>query len=205
MATRIDVKFMTEEEYLRQEERATVRHEYVDGYVFAMTGATDAHNVICGNIFSFLHGQLSGGPCRVYINDMKLHAESARSYYYPDIMVTCEPFEAKSVFKSSPVLLVEVLSPSTSAIDRREKLIVYRKTETLREYLIVHQDQQKVEFHRRTADSEWETLALSARDELVIESLPGGKVVLPFEIIYQGYDPPTRVKEIEEYYDPIEN
>lgn len=56
MATRIKVSYMTEEEYLQEEERATVRHEYVDGYVFAMTGATDAHNVICGNIFSFLHG-----------------------------------------------------------------------------------------------------------------------------------------------------
>lgn len=203
MARRINVNCMTEEEYLREEERATVRHEYVDGYVFAMTGSTEAHNVICGNIFSFLHGLMIGGPCRAFMNDMKVHAKLSRSYYYPDIMVTCEPFDPNSVFKSTPVLLVEILSPSTSAIDRREKLIAYRKIESLKEYLIVHQDQQKVEIHRRADNSIWETFVLTASDDLVIESLPERKVLLPFSVIYQGYNPPMRVKEIEEYYDPI--
>lgn len=202
MVTRMTVNYMTEEEYLRKEERATVRHEFVDGYVFAMTGATDAHNVICGNIFSFLHGQLSGGPCRAYINDMKLHIKSARSYYYPDIMVTCEPFDARSISKSAPMLIVEVLSPSTSAIDRREKLMAYRKLENLKEYLIVYQDRQQVEIHHRSSDLEWECLVLTAGDELFLEALPDGKVLLPFDVIYRGYEPPRVVKEIEDYYEP---
>lgn len=134
---------------------------------------------------------------------MKVHAKSSRSYYYPDIMVTCEPFDAKSVFKSVPVLLVEILSPSTSAIDRREKLIAYRKIESLREYLIVHQDRQKVEIHRRTSESTWESIVLTAGDELLLESLPQGSVSLPFDVIYRGYDPPSMVKEVEDNYELI--
>lgn len=201
MTIRKKDNLMTEEEYLRREGSATIRHEYVEGYVFAMTGATEAHNVICGNIFTFLHGRLSGGPCRAFINDMKVNVKSARAYYYPDIMVTCEPFDAKSVYKSAPVLLVEVLSPSTSAIDRREKLIAYQKLQTLKEYLIVHQDRQQVEIHQRTSERNWECLIVTPGDELLLESLPGGPVSLSFELIYRGYDPPRRVKEIEEDYE----
>jgi hypothetical protein len=117
-------------------------------------------------------------------------------------MVTYEPFDARSVSKSAPVLLVEVLSPNTSAIDRREKLIAYRKIESLKEYLIVYQDRQQVEIHRRSSDLKWECLVLTAGDELSLESLPKGPVPLPLDVIYQGYEPPRMVKEIEEYYDP---
>src|SRR5262245_10533263 len=96
------------EEYLALEERSEVRNEYVAGYIFAMAGATDAHNVIAMNIGARIRPRLSRSGCRVYMVDMKVRVEAVDSFYYPDVMVTCEPFVAKSVFKSKPIILVEV-------------------------------------------------------------------------------------------------
>jgi Uma2 family endonuclease len=190
------INYMTEAEYLAAEELAQTRHEYVNGYVFAMTGATDAHNVITGNLFAFLHGKLRGCPCRAYVNDMRVRIESVRSYYYPDIMVSCEGFDCKSKFKTSPVLLIEVLSPSTAGTDRREKLMAYQKIPSLREYLIVYQDRQRLELYRKGSDNQWEFAVLDRPDDdLVLESLPVQSMVLPFSVIYEEYAPPFRVTE----------
>lgn len=200
MRTRKKMVRMTEEEYFRLEEASNIRHEYVDGYVFAMSGSTRAHNLICGNIFSFLHSRLRGGPCRAAINDLKVKVEAARSYYYPDVMVECSAFEGKGLYVTEPALLVEVLSPSTVSIDRREKLIAYQKIPTLKEYMIVYQDRQQVELYRREADGDWSYVVLNAEDEVVFESLPNGPTSLSFATIYDGYDPPRRVKEEEGEY-----
>jgi Uma2 family endonuclease len=190
---------MTEEAYLEAEEKATVRHEYVDGHVFAMTGATVAHNIICGNMFAFIHGSVRGSGCRAYANDMKVRVRAAKSYYYPDIMVSCEPVDGKSVFRDVPTLLVEVLSPSTRSVDQREKLVAYKKLASVKEYVIVYQDRQRIEVHRRERDGEWELIVLSGEEDLILESLPGGSLAIPFATIYEGYNPPTRVKEDEGY------
>jgi Uma2 family endonuclease len=192
------VNRMSEAEYLAFEAASKTRHEYVDGYIFAMTGATRAHNLISMNIGAFLHGQLRGGPCSATMHDLKIKIESARSFYYPDVMVACDRFEAKAVYVSEPVLLVEVLSPSTTGTDRREKLIAYQKIPTLKEYLIVYQDRQQVELHRKGADGQWVYFIVNADEELVLESLPTGAVPLPFATIYDGYDAPLRVKEDDE-------
>ncbi len=200
MSRRTKLQSMTEQEYLQAEEKATVRHEYVDGYVFAMSGATEAHNVISGNLFSVIHSHLRGGPCRAFQNDMKVRVQSARSYYYPDIMVTCEAFEPKSVFKISPTLLIEVLSPSTAQIDQREKLIAYQKIGSLREYVIVHQQRQHVEMYRKNVDGQWEHIIPTLAEGLVLESL-SAPLQIPFNTIYEGYNPPSRVKENERIYD----
>src|SRR5262249_26861704 len=109
------------EEYLALEEKSKVRHEYVAGHIFAMAGANDAHNIISINVATILRPHLRRSGCRVYMVDMKVRVEAADTFYYPDVMVTCEPFAAKSVFKSRPVLLVEVLSLGTELVDRREK------------------------------------------------------------------------------------
>jgi Uma2 family endonuclease len=191
---------LTEEEYLRAEEKADIRHEYVNGHVFAMSGATEAHNVICVNILSSIHSYLRGSQCRAYINDMKVKIKRAKSYYYPDIMVTCEPFESKSVFKAAPVLIVEVLSPSTTQVDKREKLVAYQKIASLKEYLIVYQDRQRVDLYRRVSNDDWEVLILGSDDELVLQWLPKGPLHLPFSLIYEGYNPPCIVKESESEY-----
>ena len=202
MPARGKIRTMTEDEYLRFEEKAKVSHEFVDGHVFAMSGSTQAHNVICGNVFAALHGSLRGGPCQAYANDMKLKISSVSSYYYPDIMVSCEPFEAKSIFKHSPVLVIEILSPSTMQIDRREKLVAYQKIASLKEYVIIYQDRQRAEVYRRGEISGgWEFSVLSAQLDLVLESLPNGPLVLSFSTIYEGYNPPSRVQESEGFYD----
>jgi Uma2 family endonuclease len=191
---------LTKDEYLKLEEDSNVRHEYVGGYIFAMSGATEAHNVISGNIFSFLHGRLKGSPCRAFINDMKVHVEEADSFYYPDIMVTCEPYEGKSVFKASPVLIFEVLSPSTTQIDRREKLFAYQKIASLIEYVIVHQRKKCLEIFSKQGE-EWAYSVVSVEDALTLNSLPCGQLQLPMATIYDGAEPAAeRVKEEESFY-----
>jgi Uma2 family endonuclease len=122
-----NVAHMSVDEYLSSEEHASVRREYVDGRVFAMTGVTKRHNIIAGNIYSILRAHVRGSQCRAYISDVKVRVEAANSFYYPDVMVSCEPFDHKSVFTSTPRLIVEVLSRSTAAIDRREKVLAYSK------------------------------------------------------------------------------
>jgi Uma2 family endonuclease len=93
-------------------------------------------------------------------------------------MVTCEPFAARSVFKTQPCLIVEVLSPSTMSIDRREKLAAYRLLDSVREYVVVFQDRRRVEAHRKDAQGAWQTVVLGKPDELLLTSLPAGPLTL---------------------------
>jgi Uma2 family endonuclease len=191
---------LTVEEYLELEERSNVRHEYIDGQIFAMTGNTESHNVVCGNLYSLIHAHVRGTGCRAYINDMKVHVKVDHSFYYPDIMATCEPFEAKSVFKSLPVLIVEVLSPSTRQVDRREKLVAYRKLSSLREYVIVSQDRKQIEIHRKRSDWQWEIETLQGSDDLCLQSL-GEQLRIPVSAIYEDVVLPPLVEEPEEEYE----
>ncbi len=188
------------DEYLALEEQALIRHEYVQGQIFAMTGSTDAHNVICGNIHAMLHPHLRGSGCRAYVNDMKLMIEQANGFYYPDIMVTCEPFETKSVFKQHPVLIVEVLSPSTKHIDRREKLIAYRQIDSLQQYLMIHQNKYRIDSYRRDADNQWEVSSLGIGDSLILVSRPS-ILEVPFTSIYEGVALDLTVEEEDEEYE----
>lgn len=191
---------MTEEEYLAFEEKSDIRHEYVDGHIFAMTGASDAHNVICLNLGAFIHGHLRGGPCLAYMNDMKVRIESGKRYYYPDIMVSCEAFAPKGVHKSKPVLIVEILSQSTKQTDLREKLVAYQNIPSLMEYVVVYQDRQQLQAYRRIDNNNWELEVLIRGDTLTLSSLQK-PLVVPLDIIYERYDPPSRVKEDEAEYD----
>jgi Uma2 family endonuclease len=191
---------MTVDDYLKFEERSTSRHEYVYGQVFAMTGATEAHNVICTNLIALFHAHVRGSGCRAFVAEMKLRVETVDAFYYPDIMVTCEPLDPNSLFKTAPRLIVEVLSPSTRHIDRREKLIAYRQLETLREYAIVHQNKYLVEFHQKQDDGKWTTGLLQASDDVIFRSLPNGPLQISLAAIYEGLVISPRVgEEIEEY------
>lgn len=142
-------------EYLDGEPLSDIRHEYVDGEIYAMAGAGEAHNLIAGNVFSKLRNLVRGGPCRVFISDMKLHVATWNAFYYPDVMVICDPGDVQSLYKQNPSLVVEVLSPSTESIDRREKMLAYRTLPSLREYLLIAQDRRHVELYRRAADDSW--------------------------------------------------
>jgi len=124
------------DDYLAWEAGQPERHEYLQGEVYAMTGARDAHNTIAGNLFVLLREGLRGGPCRVYIADMKLRLDAAEAVFYPDLMVTCDPRDRTAeadTCKRHPKLLVEVLSESTAAYDRGRKFELYRSIDTIEE------------------------------------------------------------------------
>jgi Uma2 family endonuclease len=142
------------EEYLAREEAAAVRHEYVAGTLHALAGGSARHNRIAFGIARRLAAAAEGGPCRVYIADMKLRA-GPDAVYYPDVMVVREAHEPTALVLDSPCLIVEVASPSTEAIDRREKLAAYTRIPSLHAYLVVGQDARHVVRHWRTAEGPW--------------------------------------------------
>ena len=147
-----DAQQMTAAEYLDFEREAQVKHEFVDGFVFAMAGAGNAHNLISGNVFAQVRLAARNSACRAYVSDMKL-AVSDDTYYYPDVFVTCDDLDAN--IKQNACFVVEVLSDSTSDIDRGEKLRNYRKLPSLRAYVLVSQKEKIVEVYRRSEDGSW--------------------------------------------------
>ncbi|MBN2700972.1 MAG: Uma2 family endonuclease [Methylothermaceae bacterium] len=170
------------EDYLAGEEISDIRHEFVAGQVFAMVGSTRAHNRVAGNIFAFLHRHLRGTPCEVHMSDIKVRVEAADAFYYPDVVVSCEPFDPKSVFLNEPTLVVEVLSPSTENVDRREKRLNYQKLPSLKEYMLVAPDETRVEVYRRAGENLWELDVYGPEDELV--ALASVEARLPLAEIY---------------------
>ena len=135
------------------------------------------------------------------MNDMKVNVEAADCFYYPDIMVTCEAFDAKSVFKRAPTLIIEVLSPSTKQIDRREKLIAYRQLSSLREYSLVHQNQQLVEVYRKISVGKWDLQEYRASDKLCLNAIESKPLQVDVSTIYEDIVLPFIVKESEEEYE----
>ena len=147
---------MTAEDFLLWDEQQTVRHEFVRGEVFAMAGAGEAHVTSAGNVYRALRQHLHGSPCRTFITDMKLHAEANDAFYYPDVMVTCSTADAASpLVKREPVLLVEVLSPATSAYDRGDKFAAYRRLPSLYEYLLIDPTSRRCDLYRKGEDGLW--------------------------------------------------
>ncbi len=120
-------QFISVDAYLEGEETSEIRHEYIGGQVYAMSGGSEAHNLICGNLYSAMRHHLRGSPCKVFMADMKLRLNIAEDdiFYYPDLLVTCDPSDNERYFKTQPSVLVEVLSPSTERLDRREKFLSY--------------------------------------------------------------------------------
>lgn len=179
------VPYITVEEYLAGEEIGDVRHEYVAGQVFAMAGATVAHNLIAGNVYTLLRAHLRGSGCWAFIENLKLRVEAADTFYYPDVFVTCEPLDGKSVFKQHARLIVEVLSTGTESIDRREKLLNYRLLHNLQEYVLIAQKRRRVEIYRLDEQGRWQLEIIAPDGELRLESLPNGPLTLTMDEIYE--------------------
>lgn len=149
---------MTEAEYLAFERASDIRHEYLDGHVYAMTGASRAHNLISTYTAASLINQLRGRPCEVYASDMRVRVSATGLYTYPDVTVVCgNPQFADSALDTllNPVLVIEVLSPSTESYDRGKKFQHYRQLESLREYVLISQDSLRVERFLRQDDGTW--------------------------------------------------
>jgi Uma2 family endonuclease len=149
-------------DYLEAEEASPGRAEYVAGHVHAMTGGTLRHNRIALNTAFALTRRLGGGPCKVFVNDVKLHVQAADSVYYPDVLVFCGLAGPKATLLADATLVVEVTSDSTASIDRREKLAAYQKLPGLRAYWVLDHEAVRAEVHRRGADGFWTTTELEA-------------------------------------------
>jgi len=181
---------MSIEEYLEFEEGSPIRHEYVAGEIFAMSGGSIEHELIGGNLFAAFHAHLRGSPCKSFQNNFKLHlqANESRFFYYPDVMVACGPI-ADIRFCTNPRLIVEVLSPSTERTDRREKASNYRQIPALEEYALVAQRTAQVTIYRRS--QHWAPLILSSLEETA--EFRSIELSLPLGQIYEGAlaHPPT--------------
>ncbi len=159
---------MTPAEFLEWEYSQQDRHEFVDGEVFAMAGAADAHVTVALNVAMALRQHLAGTPCRTYITDMKLRVDASNAYFYPDVMVSCSAADAReAIYKREPVLVVEVLSPNTAAFDMGAKFAHYRKLASLREYWLIEPLTRRSDLFRRTDDGRTWTLHPLETNDLV--------------------------------------
>ena len=153
------VHFMTPDEYLAFEQQAEVKHEYVNGLIIAMAGASRRHNLLTLSMAALLRSHLRGTPGQTYANAMKINAshKGNQVFYYPDIMVAChgQDRDCDPFVEEQPQIVVEVLSPSTQMRDRMEKLAAYTAIAGLREYVLVAQDTLEIDVYQSTG-AQWE-------------------------------------------------
>lgn len=159
------------EDYLLHEAESALKHEYIDGQIHAMAGAGEKHNRIAGNAFFHFRTAARGTPCGVFISDMKLRVAEAKAFYYPDVMLVCAGDDHPQ-YKTAPCVIVEVLSPSTAAIDRREKWLAYRRLSSLRAYLLVESEQRHAEYWLRDEAGEWRQGELEENEVLNLDCPP---------------------------------
>lgn len=171
-------------EYLAGEKVAEVRHQYVDGEVYAMAGGTKAHNLISLNLARVLHGHLRNTPCRVFSSDVKVRVawDWRERYYYPDVVVACEAGDVDPYVVGQPKLVIEVLSDSTERDDRSDKFYAYRRLPSLEEYVLVAQDTLRVEVYRRETGWDLEVYA-TAESGFALRSIGVSLTVLD---VYEG-------------------
>jgi Uma2 family endonuclease len=184
----------TVEEYFGVEESSTVKHEYHQGQILAMAGASLRHNRLVGNIFSALRTALAGSPCEVFASDLRVRTPGGL-YTYPDVMVVCNGVTLSPGDRLdtvvNPSAIVEVLSSSTAAYDRGEKYRQYQAFVTLREYVLVDQTIRHVSVHTRLPDdsaaAEWTRQDFTTPESRVV--LPSLQVSMPLADIYAGVEP----------------
>jgi Uma2 family endonuclease len=173
MAAIASLPHWTVERYLEMERDSEVRHEYIDGAVYALAGGARAHSVIAINLAAGLHAAVRGGPCRVYSSDMKVRVTPTR-YVYPDLSVGCEAVDRGddgAVWLAAPRLVVEVLSEGTAAYDRGDKFGYYRQVASLRDYVLVETARRLVEIHSRGDDGAWTARSYEAGATVELPSL----------------------------------
>jgi Uma2 family endonuclease len=184
-------RYYTPEEYLALERAADYKSEYVAGEIFAMSGASEDHNTIAGNIFRLLGNQFQGRPCRVYISDMRVQVAATGMYTYPDVVAVCGPREFAGAHRDTllnPTVIVEVLSPSTEVYDRGAKFDHYWRLPSLAEYVLVAQDHMRVEHFARQGNGWVLTIARTSDDIL---RLPALDATLPLAAIYENVEFPA--------------
>ena len=159
---------ISEEEYLSEELLSDVRHEYIDGEVYAIVGAHKYHNLITGEMFRIFANHLLGKPCQPYASDMKVKIE--KKFFYPDVMVDCSQ-EDTEYYVEKPSIIVEVLSKSTRQRDKTEKRLAYFQISTLQEYILIEQDFVEIEFWSRDHENRWQQSVYYLGDDLTFEAI----------------------------------
>jgi Uma2 family endonuclease len=165
--------YISREDYLEGERVSPIKHEYRRGQVYAMVGAKKPHIVIAGNLVTLFNNHLDNTPCLVLSSDIKIRLEKADCYYYPDVAVTCDERDTNSTedFIVYPILVIEVLSPSTAAFDRGEKFADYQTSPSLREYVLINQSQMSVECFRLSESGNWVSQTYGQGEEVDFASI----------------------------------
>ena len=177
---------MSMPEYLAFEDKSAIKHEYAAGQIFAMAGASERHNRIAMNFASHLHQATRRSACTTFISDMRVKIDQV--IYYPDIMVACEASDRDPYLKTAPCLIVEVLSASTERIDRGEKLYNYQQIAELKAYVLISQEQVRVDVYRH-ADAQWLFESYSNLSDTL--HLDGPKTELTLAEIYERIEFPN--------------
>ncbi len=185
---------VTPEQYLDRERAAEYKSEYLDGQIYAMAGAGRRHCLLSGSIAAQLAAQFWSKPCEVYIGDMRVQADQSWQYFYPDVVVVCREPEFRDGREDTllnPTVIVEVLSRSTEAFDRGEKFLRCRQMESLVEYLLVSQDEQRIEQFTRQDDGTWRLTETRETGAATLESIG---CTLPLEDVYNKVTLEPRVR-----------
>jgi Uma2 family endonuclease len=176
--------YVTVADYLAREEQSEVRHEYLGGLVYAMAGETRDHNQIAQNIGFAIRQHLKGRPYKLYMSDIRVnfHLQEDEYYYYPDLVVTCDPRDSHPGFVRHPKLIIEVLSPSTKRVDKREKFFAYTAVESIEEYVMVGQDPREITVVRRA--NGWRKEMVTGTDAGPL--LAAVQLTVPLAGVYEG-------------------
>ncbi|MGE5658100.1 MAG: Uma2 family endonuclease [Actinomycetota bacterium] len=165
-------QYLTPQQYLDWEEKQSLKYEYIDGEVLAMTGGTIPHNDLAVNLTTLLKNHLRGKGCKVSMADAKVGVSESGPFYYPDVMVSCDERDKKAIqVIYNPCLIAEVLSPSTEAKDRGKKFRNYRRISSLREYVLIGFEQKVIECYRLNDRGIWELYTYSEGDEVELKSV----------------------------------
>ncbi|ANV89643.1 Uma2 family endonuclease [Picosynechococcus sp. PCC 8807] len=180
-----DHSYLTPEEYLAFEATSDIRHEYVDGEVYAMAGGTGNHNLISLNCAMLLRNHLKGSGCLTYMSDMKVNVAHQRRFFYPDVLVTCDRRDDPAqTYLNFPKLIIEVLSPSTKNFDQTAKFLYYRTLPSLEEYLLVGTESPFVQCFRRQTQDIWTVQIYEGLE--AIAHLESFDLDAPLTDIYEG-------------------
>ncbi|AFY83017.1 Uma2 family endonuclease [Oscillatoria acuminata] len=175
------------EEYLERERHSPIKHEYLDGEVYAMAGTSKDHNIISLNLALLLRSGLKNSPCQTFIADIKVNIANQKYYFYPDLVVTCDEEDNSNPYAvTTPKVIIEVLSESTESFDRGKKFQCYRTLPSLQDYILVSSQEYIVEIFHRIEGDRWMLETYQGLSEIArIESLD---LNIPLAEIYATLD-----------------
>ncbi|MBE9256356.1 MULTISPECIES: Uma2 family endonuclease [Aphanizomenonaceae] len=174
---------LTPEEYFVWEEQQLLRHEYLNGEIYAMSGGTQNHGRIASNIIFIVKGHLRGGGCQVGNSDCRVNIVETKDYVYPDVSVTCDERDRTAIQAIQyPCLIVEVLSPSTASYDRGDKFRLYRRNPSLQDYVLVDAEKIAIDLYRKNDRGNWEIFNYQSGDNIELRSID---LSFPIESVYE--------------------